>query len=257
MNQINSNITEMLNSVAEKRNTSISFRDTWNKQGSSLNYKLRRKGLMALAIFLLVLLPISGFTYYKFIWSKATIYIDNDKRDLSEVITPIEIFDNLLLKEGVKVKTIEESRKIAKFQIRIVHKVEGWNKVKSAGVITPVETRDNNGNPIVKDGDLCYMDFYKNSKGEKIVVSQSINSSFTDSTNGTAIVSRGFPSGTIILDGYGNDLVALFDTQKGRYTLWAYHKENNVQVIALEIWGNTDPEILKQFAHAYLQAEVK
>lgn len=259
MNQINYKITEVLSNIVEEKNTTISFEDTWSKQEGFFSNIFERKALVAIVIAVFVLLPISGFAYYKLIWGNTNIKVSDEKINLSSMVTPIEYFDKLLYKDGVKLKNLEESRKIARFPIRIVNEVPGWRRIQSVGVIDLVQTRDSIGNLTFKDGDLHYMDLYTNDKGEKIVVNQRYDEAFTTSINDSTIQGSGaqYPYGTKTLEGYGKDLAVLIDIEKGRYNLIVHHKENNNQVTTLEIWGNTSPKVLEQFAHTYLKIEVE
>lgn len=233
-------ITTLFNKVAPNQKPP-QFSNVWGKyeqqkRGTFFGNKKIQLAMCVAVIFLFT----TGFGFYQLYWANQEITISSSKEDLSEMITPLETFQNLREIHGDVITPIEAVAKAPWFHIQ--SDITGWEKVDSfASGFT---------------GELSLYDFYRNEAGEKIVVMQSYDQSMTTSLNHVdteqhvAAFRQQFPHGSLIVNEFGNDLAVLMDLQQGRYSLIVY-KEVNQDVYSIVVWGNGDADQMKEIAKLY------
>jgi hypothetical protein len=203
---------------------------------------------------------LTAFYCYKLIWGNTNITISTENSDFTNYVTPLELFEKILQTTGTKTFNLIDSRKKSDFPIRQPDEIKSWTKIKSQGVVQPVFTSNAGG--LIKSADepLYYLDLYvNNSSDQRIVVEQRYDQMMSDALKrkkGNEYL-RGYPKGSKILTNFGADFAVLMDLQKGRYELQIIHNEENNNATKIDIWGNTNPEILENFARKYLSAPLQ
>ncbi|TFE19878.1 hypothetical protein [Cohnella luojiensis] len=254
MNRLESRISHTLKEHLDSHFPQASFDDVW-KTYLAENSNRPRKTVF-ITLFAIVLIMTTAFSYYRFNWGNTKVIVRDSNEDLTNYKTPLDTFEGLTEVEGAKTYNLMESRKKADFVIRQPSAIKPWEKIKSVGVVLPARYKKE-GKTRIGDAPLYYLDLYVNpSNQQRIVVTQSYDASMSSALKkkSNESYSISYPKGSQILNGFGTDIAVLMNLQKGRYNLQIHHKEENNNATLIDVWGNTDPEILEDFVRKYLSA---
>ncbi len=242
-------INECFEDNLNKYTTSKSFEHIWERYSHSEKYSsLSRKVIVPVILLLVLIIPITGFAYYKFIWLNTQILIRDEKQDLSDVHTPLEMYDKIINETDYKYINREKAYAAAGFPIRIIDGVDGWHKLKSIGVYMGKETVATDGKTSISNGPLSYWEIYNNSANEKVIVIQELVAHMDSKIS--------YPKDSKILNSYAGDLAVLTDLKKGRKVLYTYHKEINGNITKISIFSNANETTMENFAQKYLKLKI-
>jgi hypothetical protein len=254
MNRLETGIANTLKEHLDSQFPQASFDTIWN--AASEKKSIRSRKPLFVTIFAVILVTTTAFSIHQFIWGNTNVYINKNGEDLTNYITPLETFENLTRVQGAKTFNLLESRKKVHFPIRQPGEIASWTKIKSVGVVLP-SSYSKGSKTIIGESPLYYLDLYvNNSNQQRIVVTQEYDASMSAALKkkkgeGYSVV---YPNGSKILTEFGSDFAVLMNLQKERYDLQIKHKEENNSTTTIDVWGNTTPEILKDFVRKYLSA---
>lgn len=219
-----------------------SFDQLWMRAEGRTRRPLRRYWLIALPLLAALLAGACTAVYQSVTnWSNTTVSFSDKKDDLTDMLTPLEVFDGMALLQDNPLLSLQETRQKAPIPIRIPVLPAGWTEIRSTGV---------------DPGNAEYWSSLLDPQGRRVVVRQAFDSSYTMSLKKKPNQTFGseYPNGSKFIEGFGEDLAILMNLQKGRWQMMLYHKEAAKEIVTcISIWS-MDPDEAVALARLYLEA---